>query len=530
MLRKHWTTILGMVFFLAAFIYLLKISLQSDWMTPGVKIFIGLAFSAGLLVAGAQFVLRNHKTVGECLAGAGVAFTLTTFSFAGVYYDLWSSMVVFVSMVVCTAVFTTLAYQYDLRIMMNVSLLGGLLAPLLLRPETDQVFTLFLYMLILNSGTFFIAVQRRWTELYVVSFVGTWTLFSVYMLHFEPAVTHWWALPMRYATATFVFYVIAFAWSAWKIRKSFDGLNVYLGIINGLLFLLWSLGMEAPLFKGLLCFVGIVYLLVSWTMHTLERRLTPVFLIFAVGGALLIFSSATLFVEGLAYETVLYVFLWFALATLSYVIGVTYRLPTFDWIARLTWFILVVYWFSTTWDTPRGEWFGVYIPFLNTGALAWFLLAALGFLFTLRPVEDEKKTLKEAEKNFLSYIFGIISHLIIGGLITVQIGNIWEEYTLDQAFLALAYSVSWGMYALSLFFWGTWYKRRFYEVCGSVVLVLVSIKAILFDLSGAETYYKVIVLLILGCISIAFSYLKSKANARNAQSSLTPPAPEERTP
>lgn len=239
-------------------------------------------------------------------------------------------------------------------------------------------------------------------------------------------------------------------------------------------------------------------------MHTLERRLTPVFLIFAVGGALLIFSSATLFVEGLAYETVLYVFLWFALATLSYVIGVTYRLPTFDWIARLTWFILVVYWFSTTWDTARGEWFGVYIPFLNTGALAWFLLAALGFLFTLRPVEDGKKTLKEADKNFLSYIFGIISHLIIGGLITVQIGNIWEEYTLNQAFLALAYSVSWGMYALSLFFWGTWYKRRFYEVCGSVVLVLVSIKAILFDLSGAETYYKVIVLLILGYFNWLF--------------------------
>ncbi|MBU6146411.1 MAG: DUF2339 domain-containing protein, partial [Paenibacillaceae bacterium] len=92
--------------------------------------------------------------------GFGVSVLFTTYAFAGVYYALWTPLTVFTVMIATVMFVLVCAYRNALRLLMNVSLLGGTLAPLSLRPETDQVFALFLYMLVLNAGVFFIAIQK----------------------------------------------------------------------------------------------------------------------------------------------------------------------------------------------------------------------------------------------------------------------------------------------------------------------------------------------------------------------------------
>ena len=504
-IKKHWTTLLGIVFFLAAFGYLLKISWSSEWLTDTVKVTIGLIFSGALLAVGTQFILKQSRQLGQFIAGAGVAVFMTTVAFAGIFYELWTSSTVLIVMIAATLITTVFSYRYDLRILMNTSLVGGFLAPLLMRPETDTVFTLFLYLLVLNVGYFFVAINKRWDELYAVLFGGTWLLYAVYWVHFQPDVASVWALPMRYAVAAFLFYIIALAWGAWTTRRAFDGLNLYLGVINGLIFSAWAIAILGKIAESsisgssiLLLLVGAVYILVAAVMFAVDRRLQLPVLIYSLGGMLVSIVAASQFLQDFTYASVMQVFLWTLVAALIALISRWQKYEPLFWAAQAVWMCILIYWFATTWGQYHGIWFGVYIPFLNNGALAWMLLAALGFYFSLKAKEG------------LNYIYAILSHLIVGGLLTVQIENIWSEYNLPSNWESLSLSISWGVYALLLFIWGAYTQTSLYKIFGSVVLVFVAIKTIFFDLTGSETFYKVIALMVLGLISFAISFVNNR--------------------
>lgn len=116
-------------------------------------------------------------------------------------------------------------------------------------------------------------------------------------------------------------------------------------------------------------------------------------------------------------------------------------------------------------------------------------------------------------------MYALLSHLIVGGLLTRQIENIFTEYMYDSAssYLGLALSVSWGCYALLLILWGVYYRELLFRAFGSAVLVIVAIKAIFMDLSGQEALYKVGVLLILGAISFFITWINSKWRVKNGE-------------
>jgi uncharacterized membrane protein len=104
-------------------------------------------------------------------------------------------------------------------------------------------------------------------------------------------------------------------------------------------------------------------------------------------------------------------------------------------------------------------------------------------------------------------VFAIISHIMIGALLTVQVENIWNG---DSIVESITLSVTWGVYALLLFIWGASRQEMLYRVFGSIVLGMVAIKAIFFDLWGSETYYKVLALVVLGLISFAITYVNNR--------------------
>jgi uncharacterized membrane protein len=511
--KKNWTTYLGVVFFLAAFAYLLQISIEADWFTPTVKITIGLIFSGALMAAGASLIFRGSSMLGQFVAGSGVAVTATTFSFAGIYYEIWSPMTVFIAMIPLVAVTSWFSYQYSLRILMNTSLLGAVVAPMLLRPETDQVFTLFLYLLILNVAYFFVSVQKRWSELYVTAFFATWLLYLIYMIQFHPDVNHWFALPIRYAFAAFIFYHIALAWSSWQMRKSVSGLPLYLSVFNGIFFVLWlsfllqdvggTIGQNATSITLLL--TGFMYLLLSIVVYRLDRQMVIPFSLYLYGGITLIMQGISQMLNNNPFEVVINVFLWLGFSVILIFLANWQRIIWLFYMSQIVWAIVLLYWFITTWGSTHGDWLGFYVPFMNNGALAWILLAAMGFFFSIKM------------KDGLEYIFAVISHLVVGGLLTVQIMNIWEFYELKGISMLLSLSIVWGIYALLLFLWGAYRQENLYRIFGSIVLVIVAVKAIFIDLWGSDNVYKIIVLLILGAISFIISFINNRWKTKDVE-------------
>lgn len=511
MLRKHWTSMLGVLFILAAFITLFRYSLDQSWLTDKIKIGAGLLCGIGLALGGAALALKKLNAIGDIVIGLGAGILYATFSFAGIYFDLWTPMTVMLSMTAVTLLLSGWGYRFHSRLVMNIGLLGGLLSPLLMRPETDQVFTLFLYLLVLNAAYFFLSILKKWSELRSVSFIGTWLMYGVYFLHYGPPTEGVWTMPVRYATAAFLFYLIGFLFASWRHNRCFDGWNLYLSLTNAVVFGCWALYLldgDVPM-GVLLAMIGAVYGLTGFLVY----RVAPGALAFAyshgLGGALLLLIAAGQLGDGLESKPLVNALVW---GLIAWGLAIASRRTAWRWAelaAVGVWAIVGAYWYVVTWDTPRGEWFGVFIPFLNWGAVSWALLAGLGFYFSLYRSFRVKDMYVD---RLLTNVYALLAHLVVGGLLTVQIENAFEEYAVGSSYtvLSLTLSTVWGVYALLLFLWGSYYKQKLFLGFGSLVLVAVAIKAIFLDLSEEETIYKIITLLVLGTLSFAITFVRNR--------------------
>ncbi|WP_138751949.1 DUF2339 domain-containing protein [Paenibacillus sinopodophylli] len=511
-MSRHWTSLLGALFIVTAFITLFKYSLDQGWITEVMKVGFGLLSGAGIGIIGLK--LAEHKPsslIGEIMIGLGACVLYATFAFAGIFYRLWDPMTVMLGVSAVTALISAYAFKYRSRLLINIAMAGALLSPLPMRPETDQVFALFLYMLVLNVAFFFLSIARGWHELRIVSFIGTWLMYIVYFLHYNPSTEGLWSMPIRYALAAFLFYTVGLMVSSWLNKLSFDGIDLYLNAANGIMFTFWALVIlnhEVP-YGYILTFIGIVYLLGSYVIYIATQKITPAAASFFLTGLLLILVSLSSIGGGYDSKPLFTVLLWGFISAVAAVVGRFKNWLPLSMASVMTWFIVGCYWYIVTWDTPRGEWFGMYVPFLNWGAIAWILLAAIGFYFSRTFVIRD---LPEQANRIMGRIYALLSHLIVGGLLTRQIENIFTEYMPGShaVYLALALSVSWGCYSLLLILWGAYYRQVLFRWFGSVVLVLVAIKAIFMDLSGQEALYKVGVLLILGLISFLITWINGK--------------------
>lgn len=511
-LKKHWTSLLGVLFVLSAFITLFKYTVDQGWLTDWMKVGAGLLSGIGLGIAGVKLAGRNGwAAAGQILIGLGSTLLYATIAFSGIYYKLWDSMTVLLGMTAITAALVLYAYRFHSRLLINIALSGGLLSPLLMRPDTDQVFTLFLYMLIINSAFLYMSIQKGWSELRIISFAGSWIMYIVYFFLFNPAM---WSKPFRYALAAFLFYHIAFLLSSWKNKLSFDGLNMYLSLANGVMFSLWALLLLPGRihFGYPLAFIGVMFVLAGWVIYRLARTIHSAAIVYWSVGILLILLAVNQAGSGSDLQPIVQVLLWGGVAALLAGIGQFKQWLLLKIFSLSIWLITGLYWYIVTWHVPRGEWFGTYIPFLNSGAVAWMLLAGLGFFYS---VSFRFDGLKPSTNLALSNVYAILAHCIVGGLLTRQIENVFFEYYehIPSFYMKLTLTICWGVYALLLMIWGVFRHQVLFRWFGSIVLVLVAIKAIFMDLSGKESLYKVAVLLILGGISFLITWVNGKWTA-----------------
>lgn len=512
-LRKHWTSLLGVALILAAFITLFRYTIDRGWITDPMKIGLGLLCGVGFTLAGMQLAMRlKHAVAGEIAIGLGICVLYATISFAGIAYDLWAPMTVLLGMSAVTALAVAYAWRFDSRLLMNIALAGGLLAPMLMLPETDQVFTLFLYLLVLNAAFFSLSIAKGWSELRAVAFAGTWALYADYFFWFDPLTAGIWSMPIRYAVAAFFFYHIGCLAASWRLNRCFDGMNMYLSLANGILFGVWALLiLQGDLHYGYtLAFIGVMFLAAGIFVLRQAGRTLVYALSHSLCGALLTLVALTQLGSGLDVKPMLNVYLWTGVAMLLAAAGRLRKHWLPEVLSMAIWFIVGIYWFSVTWWTPRGDWFGTFVPFLNWGALSWGVLAALGFYYSMG---RQSFGLAASDRPLVSNFFALVSHLVIFGLLTVQIVGIFDAYDWGgraDMLTRLSLSFVWGVYALLLFVWGAYSRQRLFRWFGSGVLVAVALKAVLLDLRGEETLLKVLVLLALGGISFLVTWVNGR--------------------
>ncbi|MEN8151883.1 MAG: DUF2339 domain-containing protein, partial [Planctomycetota bacterium] len=212
---KRWMTYAGGLALFVSVGFFVKYAIDVGWIGPALRVGAGVAFGAAILALGDWLARRGMRTFGLGLIGAAGLPVLYVSLFAGFqFYDLIPQWMSFVAMVLVTTVGMVLAIRHDSIVVSLLSLVGGLLTPMLVSTGQDSRDTLFGYLLILDLGVLGIAFRRQWRSLDVLAFLGTGAYYALWFTKFyvaydnPPMVAALAWLGVFYAT----FLILPFAW------------------------------------------------------------------------------------------------------------------------------------------------------------------------------------------------------------------------------------------------------------------------------------------------------------------------------
>ena len=519
LIKKHWITSLGVLFLFLSFTYFLKIAFENGWFPTELRVLSGFATGITLLFVGYNYYRKGSINTCQILAGAGMSAIYATFSYVAFSDDItWPYNITFIAVLALTAFTTYMSYRYNLRGLIFISIMGGLLSPIFMKAEPHHDMLLFAYVLILNIGALYVSITKRWTELRAMTFGITIIIYASYFIYFDP---YSWGRPLFYAATLFVSYMGAIMYASYNEKDRFTGWNLYLSLINAMLFIFWSiyiLGSFNISFTVPLLIVGVTFMLVAIFIYLIsDKQVFPSIIYVCLGLILFAMSAANIqpmSVYGLEY--VLTTLLWLLVVIGTYAIARYSNTHQLTYLSYGAWFILIIYWFTVAWDVQWIKLFGIeYLPFINAGALTWMALAAFGFYVSKK---------EQDSNNTLSTTIALIANIMVAGLFTIQIKNLWLAYDITFMDRALATSIAYIVYALLVFLWGSHTKAIAFRIMGSVVLLFTSVKVFFWDLSGEASISKMIFLMVIGLMTLSIAFINKKwlesAEKANAQLEL----------
>ena len=514
-IKKNWITILGGTFLFSAMLYFFKLVISEGWLPPAARVAIGLLAGTTLIYYGYVKYKINASLSTELLAGLGSAVVYATLAYASFSFEInWSVNAVIIAMLSFTSLITYIGYKLEMRKLAFIALLGGLITPIVLKAPEQQVFVLFLYVLIINAFAMYLSASKKWPELRVMSFLVTVSIYITYYIYFEPMS---WQEPMFYISVFFVVYFLGLMASGLFDKEKFEGLNLWLNIVNAINFVFWSifiLSAFAVPYAAPTLFVGVLFILSSaFIQKRIGPSALPTIFYFLLGVILISIAGSELAINfrenGIHH--VINVSIWLFLTILIFTASRYSKVSLAKYIAAAAWTFTLIHWYSVAWNVEWVRWFGVdFIPFINPGALVWIGLAITGFVFSdsFREKSSEAKDFPyEDRRDWVALALALASHTVVGGLLTIQIQNTWEAYNLEFASVNIFLSISWMVYALGLFLWGAYADQQPFRFIGSAFVIITSVKVFLLDLRGTSTVYMALVLLILGLIVLGIAQI-----------------------
>ncbi len=164
----------GAALVIAAF-FLVRYSIESGLLGPGVRVALAAVFSVALIAASeiARHLpaTRDDARVGQVLAGAGTASAYGTLYVAAAQYDLVGPIAGFMLMVAVTAgaLFLALRHGPPTAVM---ALIGGFAAPLVAGFDAAGLGPLLVYLALFIAALFALAAHRGWRWLALAALVA----------------------------------------------------------------------------------------------------------------------------------------------------------------------------------------------------------------------------------------------------------------------------------------------------------------------------------------------------------------------
>ncbi len=517
MFARNWIFYLSGAFLLLGLLYAFR-SLIEDFTIPDpARVAIGIVFSFTLFLA-AFTRFRNNRLLSEILAGTGTFVLFLVFIYASFASSLqWSTITLMLCLIPVSLLLVFLAQTFSLRVFTSISVLGGYLTVMVVQAGEQHLLLLFLYLTILNLLVIYLSAQREWMELPFLSFLSIFIIYLSYYLRFSPAK---WLEPFLYITAFFLTFLLGMVYRVRRNPKEFAAAEIYLNFVNAVHYIFWSVllfGTVAMPIALPLIITGATFLLIAfWLYHIFSEQQLPASAYFFGGLLLIAFSAESLgqpFQET-GHHYAIQTTIWLVIIAVLYLASLHLKNTYLHVTAVVLFLINLLYWFGHAWDVQWIPIWGIpFIPFINAGALVWIAFAIAAFAASLRTpsfIEQNPEPLIDIPPVFYQKFLGLIGHLVTGGLLTIQISNLWEAYAIALLPPGIVISAAWSLYALSLFSWGAYVKDVLYKYFGSGVLLLTAAKVLLYDIEGQSNLFKTATFIGMGVIMLAIALLNRR--------------------
>lgn len=521
-LQKHWINALGIGFLFMALLYFLKLAVASGWFPIELRLALSTLLGFSGLFFGFKQIKQNKATLGQVIAGLGTAILYATVGYISFSNELqWSSGSLLIAMVGISVTVSGVAVRQDQRILFALSVLGGLIAPFIIRAAATLDFQLFIYLLVINVAAIYASLVKGWKENMLIGFLLSICLFASYYFLFSPGN---WERPFMYSTVLFVLFLIGFTVSSFRSEGKFDGIELLLGLANGINYIFWSyyileeftLSYTIPF-----AITGVLFLVLACLVYYRSKKNAVVafgtYLAVSLMALGIVGNDLSALYQNGGINYVIVAGVWMLLTSIIFYVGRKLKDRSMSMFSMVTFIGLVIYWFAKAWSVDWFPIFGIkYIPFLNLGAFVWIGLIVLGFLFAIDLRRSNSQLIK-SDKADDSALMALLSHILIGGLLTVQIMNLWDAYDMSNVNQDLTLSLMWFIYALVIFLWNKYAQHILFNMMGVVVLVVSTLKVIFWDLDAQSSIQKIVFLVVLGGITLLIGKLQVKKRSIEEQ-------------
>ncbi|MDY0871052.1 DUF2339 domain-containing protein [Dongia rigui] len=202
---------LGGIALALAGIFLVKYSIEQGWLSPGVRIGLGILF--GLVLLGvAQWMRTQSNNLGQALTAASVAVLYASLFSATALYDLIPPALAFVTLAALTFAAIALALREGPFVAL-VAFAGGFLTPLFVSSSEPNLPVLFVFLYLLQLGGLTLLNKRGWWYQAAIANAGglIWAFVSMVGLIFDHGIVRAYSIPL---------FIIATSWTAiWAMER-----------------------------------------------------------------------------------------------------------------------------------------------------------------------------------------------------------------------------------------------------------------------------------------------------------------------
>lgn len=177
-----WFNKIGLGLLLLALAFLFNYAVDQGWLTPAVRLAIGLLLGTGLLGLGYR-ISGQRRHFGQVLLGGGIAAYYITGFAAFQLYELVSYPLAFGFMVLVTGLAFLLSLRQKEAMLSLIGGLGGLATPFLLYTGEGSVIGLILYTCLICASLVAIYFFQGWQLVLWLANTGGWFIMLVAMFN-----------------------------------------------------------------------------------------------------------------------------------------------------------------------------------------------------------------------------------------------------------------------------------------------------------------------------------------------------------